>query len=437
MIRFILLSTAVLCMARVAVCTDLPAESRQLPTTGLDPVADPTCARGTRGGGAVCCTAGCSPCGGPVCKRQPLGAQCCGGAISNSGRLCSSVGPPCIVGGGSPPSPTPSKSAAPASIPTAGDAVWKNIDASIMGMPRARHEACFVMVRGKGYLFGGRGFKGLDIFDPITRVWSRGTDPPMQMHHMQCVAYRASIFVVSSWFGPFPNEENNARMYIYNTREDKWYSRRGLPEPRRRGGAASVLYDNKIYVVGGNRGGHGDGSISLGYMDYYDLVTKTWVMGLPELPEPRDHVGGAIVKGKLCIAGGRLGSAKNFFAAVVKSTYCFDFAMNKWENMNAEIPAGRAGAATGTSCDGRMMIAGGEGRFQAAFNRVDFFDGTSWSTGPSLKRARHGTGLAISQCNRCNHIFIASGSGARGGRPELSSTEIFFPDGMGSQCTKF
>lgn len=318
-----------------------------------------------------------------------------------------------------------------------GDGTWENIDETLTGLPRARHEACFVMLRGKGYLFGGRGFKGLDIFDPRAKTWTRGADPPVQMHHMQCVAYRSRIFVVSSWYGGFPNEENNARMYIYNIWKDKWYSRRGLPEPRRRGGAAAVLHDDKIYVVGGNRGGHGEGSQSLGYMDYFDIIEKKWVTGLPDLPSPRDHVGGAIVNGKLCIAGGRLGGAKNFFAAVVKSTYCFDFTTQTWQNMNADIPAGRAGAATGTTCDGRMMVAGGEGKYSAAFDQVDFFDGTSWTTGSPLQRARHGSGLGISRCNLCDRIFIASGSGARGGSPELTSTEVYLPTNSSKKCRRF
>lgn len=320
---------------------------------------------------------------------------------------------------------------------SSGDGIWQNIDANLTGLPQPRHEACFVMARGKGYLFGGRGFRGLDIFDPKAKTWTRGANPPVQMHHMQCVAYRARIFVVSSWFGSFPSEENNDRIYIYNTIKDKWHSRRGLPEPRLRGGAAAVLHDHKIYVVGGNRGGHGEGSESLGFMDYYDIRERNWTTGLPELPSPRDHVGGAIVNGKLCIAGGRLGSARNFFAAVVRSTYCYDFTTSTWENMNADIPAGRAGAATGTTCDGRMMVAGGEGELSAAFDQVDFFDGTSWTTGAPLQRARHGSGLAISRCEACDRIFIASGSGARGGRPELNSTEVFLPTGSSKKCERF
>lgn len=313
---------------------------------------------------------------------------------------------------------------------------WVNVTDRFVGLPRKRHEACFVWVRGKGYLLGGRGMRGVDILDPKAGGWTRGADPPVEMHHMQCVAYKKSIYVVSSWFGRFPKEENNPKMWVYNTKKDRWRRKAGLPADRRRGGAASVLHDNKIYVVGGNRGGHGTGSVTLGWMDYYDLRTKKWVTGLPDLPAARDHFGGAMVNGMLCVAGGRRGSAKKFFEAVIKSTYCFDFTANEWRNMNADIPAGRAGAATGTTCDGKMMIAGGEAKYSAAFSQVDVFDGVSWETIAPLQRARHGSGLGITRCD-CGQIFIASGSGARGGSPELESTEVYLPDGRDAACSKY
>lgn len=308
------------------------------------------------------------------------------------------------------------------------------MDSSTTGRPRERHEACFVMVNGRGYLLGGRGDNGVDIFNPKSRTWTRGPDMPTQMHHMQCVVYKSAIWIASSWYGPSPREKNNDKLWFLDTRSEKWQSRPGLPEKRRRGGAASVLYDEKIWVVGGNRGGHGPPSKTLSWMDYYDLKEKKWVTNLPELPEGRDHTGGGIVKGRLCVAGGRNGGAKSFFGAVITSTYCYDFARKKWENTRAPIPRGRAGSAYGTLCGGGLVVAGGEGKYSRAFDRVDVFDGSQWKELPGLQRERHGTGLAVANCNGCGHMFIASGSGARGGRPELDSTEVFLPNGNDATC---
>lgn len=339
----------------------------------------------------------------------------------------------------------PSVSALPSASPSVSAALgdtggvkggWRNVDAGISGRPRARHEACFVMVRGKGYLIGGRGMRGMDVYDPVKREWSRGPDPPTQMHHMQCVQAKGKIYIATSWYGPSPREQVNARMYVYDTKRGRWSSRKGLPRGRRRGGAGSVVWNGRIYVVCGNVGGHGEGSLTTGWLDYYDLEKRVWVTGLPDMPDARDHVGAAVVNGRLCVAGGRDGSAKSFFGATKSATYCYDFDAETWTDTGADIPTQRAGAAYASLCGGGMMVAGGESRFIAARREVEVFDGVKWTSVGMLERGRHGTGLAVSRC-RCGVVFIASGSGARGGSPELDSTEMYVPVGGKDTCGRY
>ena len=67
-----------------------------------------------------------------------------------------------------------------------------------------RHEACFVFVTSpilgrRAYLVGGRGFKDVDIYDPYDRIWIRGAEPPVQMHHVQCVAAQGKLWVGASF----------------------------------------------------------------------------------------------------------------------------------------------------------------------------------------------------------------------------------------------
>ena len=77
------------------------------------------------------------------------------------------------------------------------------------------------------------------------------------------------------------------------------------------------------------------------------------------------------------------------------------------------------------------MVAGGEGSGKA-WDRVDVFDGTSWTTIDNLVRGRHGSGLAV-DCV-CNQIYIASGAAAQGGGPEIKSVETYFPGGIDVPC---
>ena len=159
-------------------------------------------------------------------------------------------------------------------------------------------------------------------------------------------------------------------------------------------------------------------------IDYYDTATKTWVMGdkagYPDAPNPRDHTGGALVKGRICVSGGRNGGADSSWPAVAP-TDCFDPVTKTW-TVEASIPLNRSGSSYGTSCDGRLIIASGE---RTLVNRVDVFDGKSWQTFQNgLNVARHGSGLAV-DCAR-NKIYIAAGS-PNGGGGTTDTMEIYTP----------
>ena len=72
--------------------------------------------------------------------------------------------------------------------------------------------------------------------------------------------------------------------------------------------------------------------------------------------------------------------------------------------------------------DGELLVLGGETiRKSPAHNEVEAFSPSrqEWAAWPQLARGRHGTGAILHD----NHIWTCSGSGNRGGNPELDSTE--------------
>ena len=249
----------------------------------------------------------------------------------------------------------------------------------------------------------------------------------------QCIADNGMIWIVSAWTGSFPRETNVADIHVYDTLADSWSTRDGLPENRRRGGAAAVLVGRRIYVSHGNRGGHETGNFaqSLGWLDYYDVDADEWTTNLPDAPNPRDHTGGALINNKICVAGGRNGGEIGFFDLVILPTDCYDLGTGTW-SVEASIPQGRAGSAYGSTCDGKgLIVAGGEGNGKA-YNQGDIFDGSSWSTIDGLNEERHGTGLAV-DCE-CKQFHIASGASEQGGGPLLNSLETFTMAGASLLC---
>lgn len=173
----------------------------------------------------------------------------------------------------------------------------------------------------------------------------------------------------------------------------------------------------------------GEQATTLAWLDIYDIATDSWTTG-PDAPNARDHTGGAVLSGgKFCVAGGRDGGIAAFFQTPILPVDCYDFASGSW-TAGPDIPTGRAAVGVGSTCDGEMIVAGGEGLGQA-YSETDIFDGTSWRTGPALIEARHGTGLAIGDCS-CGFIYISSGGGTQGGADEIASTERYTPAGQSS-----
>lgn len=291
---------------------------------------------------------------------------------------------------------------------------------------------CFVYddVTEKAYLIGGV-FTAYPvyIYDPATREWTEGAQPPLLLHHSQCVPTDGKIYIVSSYTeSGIISElvEPAPEVYIYDAVENTWSTKTGLPEGRRRGGAASVLYEGKIYVSHG--GGHGANDEALALFDCYDIANDSWTV-LPDAPNAREHTGGSIVDGnKLCVAGGRDTSLGD--GLLTLPTDCYNFETGEWTEKEG-IPVGRRQAAYGTTCDGKLIVTGGEVNGPTS-TAVDVFDGTTWTSMADLNRARFGHGLAVN-CD-CDEMYVVTGADSAIALASLVSLETYFTTGVDGPC---
>lgn len=139
-----------------------------------------------------------------------------------------------------------------------------------------------------------------------------------------------------------------------------WETGSAVGKPTARQEAAFVAYKGKGYLIGGRR---------INPVDVYDLKTQAWLppKQCPELPTLR--------AGNMAMA---------------------------WGN--------------------EIIVGGGESATQkVAHDEVEAFHVESglWQRWPSLKRGRHGSGFVVIG----DYVYTASGSGNRGGGPELTSIE--------------
>jgi N-acetylneuraminic acid mutarotase len=252
------------------------------------------------------------------------------------------------------------------------------------------------------------------------------------------------IWFPSPWTegGGNPKETLVASIYIYNIVTDTWRTKPGLAVARRRASTTAQYYNGFIYISHGNRGNRFN-STAVNWFDRYNITNGQWT-ALPNAQFARDHAGAGIVNGSwFCVAGGRDGGLPNpaFFNATILQTECYDLlaGVNGVWTTKANITQGRAGAAFGMSCDGKLMVAGGEG-FGKAWKNVDMFDGQTWTSLPDLKEARHGTGLAVScNCGGQQQVHITVGRPCQGGGNQctinLNTTETLFSNGVNVPCT--
>lgn len=304
---------------------------------------------------------------------------------------------------------------------------WDVLDDS-SGSPDHRHESGFIEVGGLMYLIGGRSDRDTNIYDPIADAWTDGANPPVEMHHIQPVAIDGLIYVVAAYSGQCCDSEFGlSHIYIYDPLADAWHLGAEIPANRRRGSVGAVVYNDEIYIVGGLEGGHGNSATSFAYFDKYNPTTNEWTI-LEDAPRARDHFNAVLMGDEMYLAGGRQTDVGSFFENTVAEVDVFNFTTNTWSTLpsGSNIPTERAGTLAASIAD-EVIVVGGESNQNDAHDETEALNinTEAWRSLDSLNEDRHSGGMA--ECN--GTLYAVSGSGGKGGGPELSSAEIFSFDG--------
>lgn len=285
------------------------------------------------------------------------------------------------------------------------------------GSPIGRHEAAMINVDGKFYLMGGRETSMVQEYDPITRTWTNISNGPADINHFQPVEVDGLVYVLGSFNDAFPNDFPDeipvAEIYIFDPATGNWStSPHQVPEGRRRGSAGAVVYNGKIYLVGGNELGHNPQFVA--WFDEYDPATGNWTI-LPDAPTARDHFNAVVIGDQLIIAGGRqtkLGGNPETFEDVIAEVDVYNFTTGQWNTLpeTSNIPTPRAGAMNVTFGN-EVIVVGGETTQGSAHDEVEALDITTgqWRTLDNLINGRHSGGTVINS----NCIYTVTGSESR------------------------
>lgn len=290
--------------------------------------------------------------------------------------------------------------------------------------PEARTEVSVATDDSLIYLIGGFGPgegrrpsapRAMYAYDPEADRWSDAGEIPEGLNHAGFAAAGGKLYIVGGFRGTTFAPTGAVR--VYDPVERSW--RDGTPMPTPRGALAVAVLDGRIHAIGGNAAtalglqphDHGtpERDRSVGTHEVYDPAADTWIRLAP-LGTPRNHLGAAVVGGKIHVLGGRVPGEMELTTHEI-----YDPATGSWTSA-PPMPTGRSGIAVVAHRE-RVYVFGGETvrRFASrTFDEAERFDpGTGrWEALPPMPTPRHGLGAAAVG----DGIYVVSG----GPRPRLA-----------------
>lgn len=299
----------------------------------------------------------------------------------------------------------------------------------------ARHECSFVQAGDKFYLFGGREDPAnLDVYDYQAKTWSTITaSAPSDFNHFQAVEYNGLIWVIGAFkTNVFPTETPADFVWAYNPATDNWIQGPAIPNDRKRGSAGLVVYNNKFYIIAGNKEGHNGQYVK--QFDEFDPATGVWTT-LTDAPRERDHFHAGVIGDKLYVAGGRLsGGAGGTFNPLIAEVDVYDFTNGSWSTLPSaqNLPTPRAAASVAVF-QNELYVIGGEieddldgNTINDAVKTTESFNPATgnWTPRADLITERHGTQAITSG----DGIHLTAGSNTKGGAGTMKNMEFLGND---------
>lgn len=267
-------------------------------------------------------------------------------------------------------------------------------------------------------------------FDENGEKWTTLHNMPLPAHHIMATAYAGKIYVFGGFTRPpdLKSWQPTSAAWQYDPAKDTWKALAPLPRPR--GAGQAVTVGDKIYVVGGACSdpegktthpivpGHAVQTV-VGFVDEYDPATNVWKQKA-DMPTPRNHFVAAESGGKIYAIDGRIGAVFVTMAGITDVVEEYDPSGDKWK-LVSRAPTNR-GDVSGAVLNGKIYVAGGE--FQDSTRKMSFWAveaydpaTNTWETLPHMQITRHGFAMAFIG----NKLNAVGGSFQSDGMPGIFS----------------
>ena len=144
------------------------------------------------------------------------------------------------------------------------------------------------------------------VFDPKSGTWSLKAPFPHPCNHVAGVSIGSKIFTVGGFVEQ--NRCPHSKCFVYDSASDQWASIAPISRPR--GAMSAIVLDGKIHLLGGRD------VRSVEWHEIYDPASDKYTIlggmrgstGTQPFVGQRDHMGVAVVDGKIHAIAGRMDS---------------------------------------------------------------------------------------------------------------------------------
>ncbi len=175
---------------------------------------------------------------------------------------------------------------------------------------RARGASGVALHDGRLYLLGGvtRGHTGgvvpwLDVFDPATGQWAALPDAPRARDHFHAAVLDGQLYAaggrLSAHGSGTSSMQSVAPVDVFDIATGRW-STLPSPLPTPRSGTATVTWNDRLLVIGGESDAH---TFAHAEVEAWNPATQRWE-ALPPLPVGRHGMQAAVLDGTLHVVAG-------------------------------------------------------------------------------------------------------------------------------------
>lgn len=276
-----------------------------------------------------------------------------------------------------------------------------------------------------GVLQSARVIDTVAIYHVANNSWTSAAPLPITINHANAADVDGVLYVLGGMTGA--NWAGTGQSWWYDEAANKWVALPSMPASETlRGSAAVGVYNGTVWLASGKTRSGGD---SVTAVSAFDTRAKKWRTDVPaaarNIPEGRDHGGGAVVGSKFYQIAGSLKEIANRKDTVFVLDL-EDLAAG-WKTAKGRMPTPRRGFATGT-VGTKIYTFGGEGNPDPArkgvFDSVEVYDTEtdSWSKLAPMRIPRHGSYAA-----ELGGAIYIPGGGTESGTPCTDAFDAYTP----------